>query len=79
MLKRPQWISALTLRQRLLLRLLSILGLLGVMFAAGAVQLHRADARIQGLVQGSLSPVADVGRVQNDYHSSLQARTMRRR
>ncbi|WP_114239077.1 methyl-accepting chemotaxis protein [Dyella sp. C9] len=73
MLKRPTWIPALTLRQRLLLRLLSILGLLAVMSAAGLLQLHRADTRIQGLVEGSLSPVADVGRVQNDYNSSLQA------
>lgn len=73
MLKLPKWIPGLTLRQRLLLRLLSILGLLAVIGAAGALQLHRADDRIQGLVQGSLSPVADVGRVQNDYNSSLQA------
>ena len=40
---RPKWISALTLRQRLLLRLLSILGLLAVMSAAGVLQLQRAD------------------------------------
>lgn len=73
MLKLLKWIPGLSLRQRLLLRMLSILGLLAVMGAAGALQLHRADARIQGLVQGSLSPVADVGRVQNDYNSSLQA------
>ncbi len=73
MLKLPKWIPGLTLRQRLLLRLLSILGLLAVIGAAGALQLHRADDRIQGLVQGSLSPVADVGRVQNDYNGSLQA------
>ncbi|WP_201315615.1 methyl-accepting chemotaxis protein [Dyella sp. EPa41] len=73
MLKLPKWIPGLSLRQRLLLRLLSILGLLAVIGAAGALQLHRADDRIQGLVQGSLSPVADVGRVQNDYNSSLQA------
>jgi len=73
MFKLPKWISGLTLRQRLLLRLLSILGLLAVMSAAGLLQLQRADTRIQGLVQGSLSPVADVGRVQNDYNSSLQA------
>ncbi|WP_130617830.1 methyl-accepting chemotaxis protein [Dyella amyloliquefaciens] len=73
MLKLPKWIPGLTLRQRLLLRLLSILGLLAVIGAAGALQLHRSDDRIQGLVQGSLSPVADVGRVQNDYNSSLQA------
>lgn len=63
----------LTLRQRLLLRLLVMLVLLAVMSVAGVLQLHRADQRIQGLVEGSLSPVADVGRVQNDYNSSLQA------
>jgi len=73
MLKLLKWIPGLSLRQRLLLRMLSILGLLAVVGAAGALQLHRADTRIQGLVQGSLSPVADVGRVQNDYNSSLQA------
>lgn len=73
MLNLSKWIPGLTLRQRLLLRLLSILGLLAVIGAAGALQLHRADDRIRGLVQGSLSPVADVGRVQNDYNSSLQA------
>ena len=73
MFKRPKWIPRLSLRQRLLLRMLSILGLLAVMGAAGVLQLHRADTRIHGLVQGSLSPVADVGRVQNDYNSSLQA------
>ncbi|WP_430388314.1 methyl-accepting chemotaxis protein [Dyella sp. 20L07] len=72
MLKRLNWLPGLTLRQRLLLRLLSILGLLAVMSAAGVLQLHRADTRIQGLVDGSLSPAADVGRVQNDYNSSLQ-------
>ncbi|HET6554292.1 MAG TPA: methyl-accepting chemotaxis protein [Dyella sp.] len=73
MLNVSKWIPELTLRQRLLLRLVSILGLLAVMGAAGALQLHRADTRIQGVVQGSLSPVADVGRVQNNYNSSLQA------
>ncbi|WP_267222779.1 methyl-accepting chemotaxis protein [Dyella silvae] len=73
MLKLPKWMPGLTLRKRLLLRLLSILGLLAVMCVAGLIQLHRADTRIQGLVEGSLSPVADVGRVQNDYNSSLQA------
>ncbi|MHA6204331.1 methyl-accepting chemotaxis protein [Dyella soli] len=72
MFNRHSWIYGLTLRQRLLLRLLSILGLLAVMCAAGVVQLHRADTRIQSLVEGSLSPVADVGRLQNDYNSSLQ-------
>ncbi|WP_243041679.1 methyl-accepting chemotaxis protein [Dyella sedimenti] len=71
-MKRPHWLPSLTLRQRLLLRLLSILALLAVMSAAGVLQLQRADTRIQGLVEGSLSPVADVGRVQNDYNSSLQ-------
>ncbi|MFC4528424.1 MCP four helix bundle domain-containing protein [Dyella halodurans] len=73
MLKLTKWIPMLTLRKRLLLRLLSILGLLALTCAAGIVQLRRADTRIEGLVQGSLSPVADVGRVQNDYNSSLQA------
>ncbi|PXV58274.1 methyl-accepting chemotaxis sensory transducer with TarH sensor [Dyella jiangningensis] len=65
-------ITGLTLRQRLLLRLLAIVVLLAITCVAGVVQLHRADMRIQGLVQGSLSPVADVGRVQNDYNSTLQ-------
>lgn len=65
-------ITGLTLRQRLLLRLLAIVALLAITCVAGVVQLHRADMRIQGLVQGSLSPVADVGRVQNDYNSTLQ-------
>lgn len=64
--------TGLTLRQRLLLRLLAIVSLLAITCVAGVVQLHRADTRIQGLVDGSLSPVADVGRVQNDYNSTLQ-------
>ena len=64
--------TGLTLRQRLLLRLLAIVSLLAITCVAGMVQLHRADTRIQGLVDGSLSPVADVGRVQNDYNSTLQ-------
>lgn len=72
MFKLSKRITGLTLRQRLLLRLLAILALLAVTCVAGVVQLHRADTRIQGLVDGSLSPVADVGRVQNDYNSTLQ-------
>ncbi|MFK2930824.1 methyl-accepting chemotaxis protein [Dyella agri] len=72
MLKRPKWIAAPSLRQHLLLRLFIVLGLLAVTSVAGLLQLRQADRRIQGLVQGSLSPVADVGRVQNDYNSSLQ-------
>ena len=64
--------TGLTLRQRLLLRLLAIVSLLAITCVAGMVQLRRADTRIQGLVDGSLSPVADVGRVQNDYNSTLQ-------
>jgi len=65
-------ITGWTLRQRLLLRLLAIVSLLAITCVAGVVQLRRADTRIQGLVDGSLSPVADVGRVQNDYNSTLQ-------
>jgi len=72
MFKRLQWIAAPSLRQRLLLRLLIVLGLLAVTSVAGMSQLQQADRRIQGLVEGSLSPVADVGRVQNDYNGSLQ-------
>jgi len=72
MFKLPKRITGLTLRRRLLLRLLAILSLLALTCVAGVVQLHRADTRIQGLVDGSLSPVADVGRVQNDYNSTLQ-------
>jgi methyl-accepting chemotaxis protein len=72
MFKRSKWITGLTLRQRLLLRLLAIVLLLAITCVAGMMQLHRADTRIQGLVDGSLSPVADVGRVQNDYNSTLQ-------
>jgi len=72
MFKLTKRITGLTLRQRLLLRLLAILILLAVTCVAGVIQLHRADTRIQGLVEGSLSPVADVGRVQNDYNSTLQ-------
>lgn len=72
MFKLSKRITGLTLRQRLLLRLLAIVALLAITCVAGVVQLHRADTRIQGLVEGSLSPVADVGRVQNDYNSTLQ-------
>ena len=73
MFKRLPWIAAPSLRQRLLLRLLIVLGLLAVTSVAGMLQLQRADRRVRGLVEGSLSPVADVGRVQNDYNDSLQA------
>ncbi|WP_019467411.1 methyl-accepting chemotaxis protein [Dyella japonica] len=72
MFKLSKRITGLTLRQRLLLRLLAILALLAITCVAGVVQLRRADTRIQGLVEGSLSPVADLGRVQNDYNSTLQ-------
>ncbi|WP_109124854.1 methyl-accepting chemotaxis protein [Dyella sp. C11] len=72
MFKLSKQISGLTLRRRLLLRLLAILTLLAITCVAGVVQLRRADTRIQGVVEGSLSPVADVGRVQNDYNSTLQ-------
>lgn len=72
MFKLSKRITGLTLRQRLLLRLLAIVALLAITCVAGVVQLHRTDTRIQGLVEGSLSPVADVGRVQNDYNSTLQ-------
>jgi methyl-accepting chemotaxis protein len=72
MFKLATRITGLTLRRRLLLRLLAILALLAITCLAGVVQLRRADARIQGVVEGSLSPVADVGRVQNDYNSTLQ-------
>ena len=73
MFKRPPWIAVPSLRQRLLLRLLIVLVLLAVTSVAGMLQLQQADHRVRGLVEGSLSPVADVGRVQNDYNDSLQA------
>lgn len=66
MFKLSTRLTGLTLRQRLWLRLLAILSLLAVTCVAGLLQLHRADTRAQALVDGSLSPVADVGRIQNN-------------
>lgn len=45
------------------------------MGTAGIVQVRSADARVVDLVDGSLGPAADAGRIQNNYNSSLQALT----
>ncbi|TBR39701.1 MULTISPECIES: methyl-accepting chemotaxis protein [Dyella] len=72
-LLRPSF--ALNLRARLLLRLVAMLVFLLAMGAVGIVNLRHADSRIVNLVDGSLGPAADAGRIQNDYNSSLQVLT----
>jgi methyl-accepting chemotaxis protein len=67
--------ASLSLRARLTLRLLGLLALLLAIGAAALLALDRADRRSGGLVADALTPVAEVGRVQNDYADSLNALT----
>ncbi|WP_266160875.1 methyl-accepting chemotaxis protein, partial [Dyella silvatica] len=64
-----------SLRLRLILRLLGLLLLLLLIGGAAVIALAHADRRMSGLVSNALSPVAAVGRIQNDYNDSLNALT----
>ena len=72
---RPSWPVFLSLRARLLLRLFGLLALLLLIGIGALSSLQRADRRIGGLVADALSPVAEVGRIQNDYAEILNAVT----
>lgn len=76
-LARPGWavLSALSLRARLFLRLGGLLLLMLLIGGAAVWALLHADRRMGALVADALSPVADVGRIQNDYNDSLNALT----
>jgi len=63
----------LTLRARLLLRMGGTILLLLALWIVGGVQLRTADQRLQSVVDETLAPVADVGRIQNDYNDLLDA------
>jgi len=73
MLFRTDVLSTLTLSSRLLIRLVGSALLLILVCGAGALQLTRADERIRAVVGDTLKPVAELGRVQNDYDDIMQA------
>lgn len=63
----------LTLRARLLLRMAGTILLLLALWIVGGVQLRTADQRLQSVVDETLAPVANVGRIQNDYNDLIDA------
>ncbi|MFC4763838.1 Tar ligand binding domain-containing protein [Dyella koreensis] len=65
----------LSLRLRLILRLAGLLLLVLLVGGAAIASLLRSDQRMRALVADSLSPVSDVGRIQNNYSDSLNALT----
>jgi methyl-accepting chemotaxis protein-1 (serine sensor receptor) len=73
MLFRTDALPTLTLSSRLLIRLAGSALLLILVCGAGALQLTHADERIQAVVGDTLKPVAELGRVQNDYDDIMQA------
>jgi methyl-accepting chemotaxis protein len=66
-------LPTLSLGSRLILRLIGSAVLLIVVCGAGAWRLAQADRQIRQVVGGTLAPVADVGRIQNDYNDIMQA------
>lgn len=66
-------LPTLSLRARLTLRLAGTIVLLLALWTVGGVQLRTADSRLQSMVAETLSPVANVGRIQNDYNDLLDA------
>lgn len=75
-LARPwRGLTALSLRTRLILRLAGLLLLLLVVGGVAGLSLWHADRRMGALVADALSPLSDVGRIQNDYSDSLNALT----
>ncbi len=71
---RPR-LSLASFGARLVARLVGTIVLLLAICLVAAIQLGRDDARLQGVVSDTLAPVADVGRIQNDYNDILQALT----
>lgn len=65
--------QSLSLRALLLIRLAGVLAMLALICVLGASLLNRGDRRIQSVVGDTLSPVSDVGRIQNDYNDNFQA------
>lgn len=72
-LRFPPLFRSLSLRALLLIRLAGVLAMLALICVLGASLLDRADTRIQSVVGDTLSPVSDVGRIQNDYNDNFQA------
>lgn len=66
-------VPTLTLRARLSLRLAGTAFLLLALWIVGGMQLRTADRRLQSVVGETLSPVANLGRIQNDYNDLLDA------
>ncbi|SEM58874.1 methyl-accepting chemotaxis protein [Luteibacter sp. UNCMF331Sha3.1] len=66
-------LPTLTLRARLVLRMAGTILLLLALWIVGGLQLRAADERLRSVVAGTLAPVADVGRIQNDYNDLLDA------
>jgi Methyl-accepting chemotaxis protein len=66
-------LPTLTLRARLALRLAGTILLLLALWIVGGVQLRQANGRLQSVVGETLAPVANVGRIQNDYNDLLDA------
>lgn len=62
----------ITLRRILLLRLAGILVLLIAIGTLCAMALMHADTRIQSVVDDTLAPISDVGRIQSDFNSDYQ-------
>ncbi|QDE41338.1 HAMP domain-containing protein [Luteibacter pinisoli] len=70
----PQIIlPTLTLRARLTLRLAGTIVLLLALWIVGGLQLRQANDRLQSVVGETLAPVANVGRIQNDYNDLIDA------
>lgn len=63
----------LSLRTRLLLRLVGSGVLMLLLGSVAGLQLDRADQRLQQAVGETLTPVAAVGRIQSDYDDMTQA------
>lgn len=66
-------LRTLTLRARLTLRLAGTVLLLLALWIVGGLQLRAADRRLQSVVGDTLSPVAALGHIQNDYNDLLDA------
>jgi methyl-accepting chemotaxis protein I, serine sensor receptor len=66
-------LPTLNLRARLALRLAGTILLLLALWIVGGVQLRQANGRLQNVVGETLAPVANVGRIQNDYNDLIDA------
>ena len=74
-LRLPSFFSWTSFGARLIARLLGSMALLLAICLISALQLGHDDTRLQRLVTDTLAPVADVGRIQNDYNDILQTLT----